>query len=233
MLRIIICVIFVAVSATGLAQENFEGVYFCNENRACKVVITGDKFYYVESLPKWTNDTLADFYWKRVNDRFIKVYISDICYDYDMRRSTKTQQFYDSLLPQSHIRFRFFMNETKDLKVFLHIVEKDGKYISKTYDFIYSNDNREIVVPKPGTKFSFTIEEHISNIQMHDSLGVYYGSNFFYRADEYIKSQNINLIEIHIPFDYSYFEKYYTVGEFVRVHNDTLTWKGRTFVKSE
>lgn len=231
MLRNIICAILVICSGTGLAQNNLEGVYFNNENSACKVGITGNRFYYVESLPKWTNDTLADFKWKKVNEQFIKVYISDICYDYNMKKNTRIRQMHDSSLGEKRVVFRFYMNNTKSLDVILYATYKDEE--SKRYDFIYSNDNREIVVTSPVSTFYFSISTPISNIQMHDSLGGYYGSNYFSSLHYEIKSAKINLVEVHIPFDYSYFEKYYTVGEFVRVHNDTLSWKGRTFVKSK
>lgn len=231
MLRIIIFIIFVVGSVTGLAQNNLEGVYFSNENSACKVGITDNRFYYVESLPKWTNDTLADFEWKRVNEEFIRVYFPNISYDYNMKINTKIRQSYDSSIVDNCVIFRFSMNNTKNLDVSVSAKYKNEESVS--YDFIYSNDNHEIVVPSPVSTFYFSISTPISNIQMHDSLGGYYGSNYFSSLHYEIKSAKINLVEVHIPFDYSYFEKYYTVGEFVRVHNDTLSWKGRTFVKSK
>ena len=258
-------IIFIAPTIVQ-GQNSICGIYYNDKNHACKVNITNENFYYIESLPVWTNDTLADFEWRKVGNEFIE--INSKCNIYEILgniiKASKIIQTYDSSLNTDCIKFRIILPKTKPVVLNIYRGHSDenrlkdahkeeirfpegaqlysGNKFRESIDSILNGNtsayyidslySQECIYPKRMTYFNITIEP-IQYPILHDTVGMYYGYDLFDIAFDKKLDSNANSVEIFNPFDYSYFEKYYTDGEFVRVHNDTLTWKGRTFVKSK
>jgi hypothetical protein len=101
------------------------------------------------------------------------------------------------------------------------------------YNFIYSEDNKEFTVPAP--KISDYILIYIYNpIYDYDEEldGAFYG--FRYIPIVYTIEGNVNHISIEIPaIDDAFFMKYFIKGEYARVIDNKIYWKGEVFIKQE
>ena len=106
---------------------------------------------------------------------------------------------------------------------------------NKIEEIIYPTDSI-VWISKKTDYFSYFIKPADTLPKMHDPIGLFYGVREFPNFGSDI-NDNIrfftNAIDIEVPLDDSYFERYYIEGEYVRVHNDTISWKGRSFVKKQ
>lgn len=213
------------------------GAYHNVDNKEYKIFITDDRFYYLESNASWSNDTLAECIWTRINDQFIEIKsVED--YTYTLFSNMDFTISVDSCVKTDSIKFVFSIPYTKsDLKIVIAgLYREKFRYslTNKREKFIYSQNNRVFMISNDLVRIEYILISPCDAVKEHDSYGRFYGiPNFVFFCDDKIPP-HINDIRINIPLDNSYFEKYYIKNsEFVRVHNDTVSWKGRTFVRSE
>jgi hypothetical protein len=212
------------------AQEDISGIYQAKYSN--KVKIENDKFYYF--CPDYRTiggsdrmDTLADCYYKRVNDEFIELNSSrtteDIIFSMKIAQDSIVNIPADSILVKFKIPY-----QTRDLRI--RISSRTSSFFWK--EFIYSSKNQTIMIPKESTAFDFSIEP--KRLAIRELDGQYYGRANFYSLLKYKIEKNINSIEIEIPMmNNSFFETYFVKGEYARIVGDTLTWKGDKFVKKK
>ncbi len=68
----------------------------------------------------------------------------------------------------------------------------------------------------------------------HSYDGLFYGIVGFDPFREIQIEKNVNHISIEIPaINDAFFERYYLKGDYAKVSNDTITWKGDVFVKEK
>lgn len=211
------------------AQGNIYGVYNNETDSLCKIEISKDRFYYIESLPIWANDTLAECMWRRVSEQFIEIKYPYPSERYKILENTEKIQSWDTTrFMKKRIKFRFSIPYVvKPIRISVFNSENHNDSV----EFVYSESQNEVIFPNRMEKFDLAITQDGFNMPLHDKMGLFYGVGAYWDFENEIVP-DANLINIHIPLDDSFFEKYYILkGEFVRVNNDTITWKGRNFIK--
>lgn len=99
----------------------------------------------------------------------------------------------------------------------------------KQNKFYYSSQQTEFTIPFQGGNISFQI--YPDYIMPHTAEGSFYGI-LEYNTLDFTLEKGINYIEINIPtIDNSFFEKYYIKGEYARIIDDNIIWKGKVFKK--
>lgn len=216
---------------------NLLGVYAQQINRykdetGREIMITDSFFYYIEkhpSYPYWYNDTLAVCTFKRVNNDFLELNSQNpyqtIASEYKVLRSTVEYLDKDSLEISFQIPY--------DRGELIISIISTNVFPVKNYDFIYSQSNNSIIIPRKIKDFTYSIMPDDRNAIVHDVRGMNYGILFIISESITLES-DINYIEISIPsLTNSFFEKYYVKGEYARIVGNTIIWKGRTFIKDE
>ena len=224
-----ILILFWLFSLCAYNQKDFTGTYYDIRDNGYNVSITSNRFYYIEPNAGWCNDTLAECTWKRKNEQFIEIRSSPDYFNLPFENMNVAVSI-DSCISPDSIKMVFSIPYTKsNLNIRISgVYDERGLYKRN----IYSGSRCEFMLPKPNGRISYIGIEAIKDMREHDSDGKFYGFFDFPVYFSYNESWiGANYYEINIPLDNSYFEKYYIRKEFVRVHNDTLTWKGRTFVK--
>ena len=116
MKNILSFVLFTALCAVPVyaqRRDSICGTYYDDMNRTCRINITNDRFYYMESQPVWTGDTLADFEWERAGSQFIEIKYPYKLWGQNIMEATKIVQSYDSSINADSVKFRIVMPETK------------------------------------------------------------------------------------------------------------------------
>lgn len=222
---------FMAIVSNNL-HNTIKGLYHDINNSMNKVLITDDRFYYMESEAGWSNDTLAVCSWIQIDDQFIEIKLTENYADLPFKNMNVSTAV-DSCLSADSIRFVFSIPYTKsELNIVISGTQKGfSKQVIEM--IVYSKDKSEFVFPNNWAHIDYIQITPRENKKEHASFGRFYGLSEFtvyFRKD--VITQNINVCIINIPLHNSYFEKYYIKNcEYVRVHNDTISWKGRTFVK--
>ena len=94
----------------------------------------------------------------------------------------------------------------------------------------FFQSKREFVIPKTVKSFSFTIFNE--QIKPHTVNCLFYGAIDFNPLRKYQIEENTNHISIEIPaLDDSFFERFFLEGDYARVSENTITWKGEVFHK--
>ena len=207
----------------------FEGVYYDVKNNGYRISLTGNRFYYIEPNAGWANDTLAICKFDIVDEEFIYIKYPHLIYEASVILGTKIKSYRGFFWPRKNIRVRFsFPNTKTKLRIEYHAKNKIEEIIYPTDSIVW--------ISKKTDYFSYFIKPADTLPKMHDPIGLFYGVREFPNFGSDI-NDNIrfftNAIDIEVPLDDSYFERYYIEGEYVRVHNDTISWKGRSFVKKQ
>ncbi|MDH6344329.1 hypothetical protein M2480_003239 [Parabacteroides sp. PFB2-12] len=190
-----------------------------------KIEFKNDEFYYIEShsfSPVWYNDTLAVCTVKKLDGQFVE--LNSIPPDVIAQRGLSVIQGFDCMAEDS-IKISFsipYNNDNLNITVFSNTL--------KTFDLTYSKSDKELMLPNDFKTIAFTISPERSVVS-HSIDGRFYGV-LYYSSIEYTIEENTNHIEISIPaMDDSFFERYYVKGEYARVVNDSIFWRGDVFVK--
>lgn len=132
----------------------------------------------------------------------------------------------DRELSNDSLKIKFFLPYTNGILRITIYTE-----ISKTFSFNYSKDNKECTIPFIGGNISFLIRPDY--ILPHTAEGLFYGI-LEYNTLDFFLEKDINNIEVNIPtIDNSFFEKYYIKGDYARIVNDSIIWKGEIYRKSD
>lgn len=221
----IIILLFNLVSIYSFGQQDLSGVYFSESGT--KIEINKNKFIYTEHythLPIWYNDTLAECTIKRIDANFIE--LNSTSPHQIVYQRLKVLQFSDSTVNDS-IKVSFsipYQRNNLEISVFTNTF--------KIFDLNYSQNRRELMLPKDVKVITFTVSPG-QYFTPHGVDGTFFGI-LYYSSIEYTIEKGINHIEIKIPaIDDSFFEKYYVKGDYARVTNNSITWKGKVYKKSK
>ncbi len=218
-------ILFIFYSFIISAQNKLYGRYYSESGVYFE--IKDDKFKLImlnSAINGFYSDILAEGTMKYIDNSFIELnsLISPV---YEIFRTLKITQSEQGLM-DNDIEIKFLIPYKRDS---LRIAIYTDKF--KTFKFSYSDYNKSIIIPKGVNSFSFMIEPE--NIITHNFDGTYYGV-LSLNSLEYNIEKEIKLIEVNIPaLDDSFFEKYYLKGDYVRIVNKSIIWKGEVFNKME
>ena len=203
------------------AQNNISGIYL-NE-ASMEIKIEDNMFYFIVSQshsPIYANDTLAKCTFEWVDANFIE--LNSILPDI----STYVVQSSDTTINDS-IKVSFLIPyQRSKLKIEVHT------NIYSTYYLVYSNNNKELMLPNNVESISFFIVPE--QIIPHTYDGLFYGIVGYDSFQDYKIEKYNNHISIEIPaIDGSFFEKYYVRGDYAKISGDSITWKREVFRKKQ
>lgn len=208
-----------------MAQNNsITGNYF-NESDYC-LQIKKDSFKLVvqhTSPLMRSSEIWAEGVLKRINKDFIELNTINIPWE-KVQKTIEVIQKRESYINDIEIKFTIPYNRT-DLEITIY----DEDFNS--YMYIYSKNNNKIKIPKTES-ISFYIVP--VNLLPHTPQGNFYGIIGFDSMIEYQIKEGMNNIEFIIPaIDDSFFERYNIVGDYARILNDSIIWKGDIYIKRE
>jgi hypothetical protein len=225
MKKISLLILFVLYCYFVYGQRNLTGIYI--NKWGDKIEIKRNRLNYkiADNLecPFFYNDTLAKCVFKWVDDNFIELNSTSpyviACQGLKVIQST------DSIVTDS-IQVSFSIPSQNHLKASI------TTNAFKTYNLNYSKNSRELMLPKGTKSISFSISPD-AYFTPHSIDGLYYGVLLF-SSIEYSIERKTNHINIEIPaIDDTFFERYYVKGDYAKISNDSITWKGIVFVKKE
>lgn len=196
-----------------------------NQSGMC-IEIKGNqfKFFIPESEhPTYINDTLAACTMNKISADLIEInsvpaYVAGL-------KGFRVVQYVDS-------------NKTDSVKVTFSIPytrsNLDVSVFSERFRLTlsYCKNRKFLFIPKNCKEISILVSPG-NNIIPHSFDGSYYGVLFF-SYYEYSIKDHCDSISVEIPaIDDSFFEKYYIKGEYARIVNETIIWKGDKFVRKE
>ncbi len=215
--------LYILFFQSSLGQKKIAGVYLSKSGT--KIEIKGNEFVYIEphiENPVWYNDTLLRCSFRLVDDGLIE--LNSIAPHLIVQRSLKVIQSLDPTVKDS-IRVSFkipYQRHNLDICIFTNDI--------KTVDLSYSKNNRIVVLPGNTKKIGFSISPGIY-LTPHSVDGLYYGI-LYYSSIDYSVETHTNRIDIEIPaIDDSFFEKYYLKGDYARIVNKSIIWKGEVYRK--
>jgi len=220
MKKLILFVLIICSTYIFGQKNNIDGIYF-TKYKGEYIEIKKDVFIYVTLQNTiYINDTLAKCKINRISNDFIEIN-SDMP-AYIARKSTEIIQSMDTTVKDS---IKVIFSIPYEWKLDIEIINKHN---FKKYFLMYPNA-KEIMLPQDIKVISFLLEPYHKN--MTSLEGFDYGIRHYYSLEYNIK-ESINKIEIKIPaIDNGFFERNYVKGEYVRVLNNTLIWRGTVFKK--
>lgn len=188
------------------------------------IEIKGKHFIYAlnQHYPAiYYKDTLANCTWDWVDKDFILIKSespSDIVFS-----SMKVQQYSNSNV-QDSITINFHVPYDRGM---LGIRIYDDKY--RVYKYECYPQKCCIKIPKDIKRFSFDIRPEVLP---EESNGKFYGITCLNSIVEFEVVKGVTVMDFDIPnLTNSFFEQYYVVDEFVRVHGNCIFWKGEVYKK--
>lgn len=207
-------------------KKDISGTYF--SKFGTKIEIIGNDLNYI--IPQiqppvvWGNDTLAKCTFKWVDTNLIE--LNSTSPNILVLKGLKVVQFSDSTINDS-IKVSFLIPHQRwNLKISVYTNN------FKEFNFIYSKNSRDLMLPNNVESITFSIEPE--RIMPHTSDGQFYGIVAFSSFQEYQIEKNTNHISIEIPaIDDSFFERYCVTGDYAKISENTITWKGEVFKKKK
>lgn len=219
--------------ANAQSTDDLSGRYY-DESGVC-FEINKDQFKlttHLSPLPAiWEMEVMASGTVERIDNSLIELNsyetpATTVARDLKIIRTTEIE-------PQDSIEIKFsipFKSLPKYSKLNITLFPGNISPYNKECSFDYSMTNTTIRVPNTVKSFSLYIVPEW--LFPHTSMGAFYGIMTFYSFEEYIVGEGINHIEIEIPvMDLDFFQRYYVVGEYARVTENSITWKGVTYRK--
>ena len=206
-------------------NKDISGTY--SSKRGAIIEISGNEFNYIDPQfgnPRCCNDTLARCAFKWVNADFIE--LNSTPPRILALKGFKADKFTDAAINDS-IKVSFlFPRENRNLKI--TVIDNDS---FNSFHFIYSDSNRELMLPENVASIDLCIEPE--DIVIHTADGLFYGTSeldlFGFQIEE-----NINHISIEAPaIDCAFFDRYYVKDEYAKISEDAITWKGEVFTKKQ
>lgn len=181
------------------------------------------------SQPGIPEDTLAicDFKW--VDKSFIEVNsIKDPFIE--ASKSMIIFQTKDSTINNDSIMVIFKIPTQGELVIHLLSDTSSFDFIRDCeYKLEYNQSKQVLFINKNSVKISFTVKQ--KDVTPSTLTGYLYSILEFLQA-EVVINDNINKIIIEIPaINDEFFERYYIKGEYARVINDKIIWRGVTYKK--
>lgn len=217
--------IYILCNVTILAQVDLSGNYRYETGIMLK--IEKDTFRLImpnNARNGWYTEIMAEGEIKQINSSLIELNTGEnVIWDV-MRSVVVTQQLVDSIDTDS-IKVRFSIpNYSGKLKVSVYTDTSD------IFNLEYSDKNKELNIPKDTETFFFYITPDY--LHSHTPMNSFYGVIGFDPMEEYQVDNSVNFIEIKIPnLTDIFFERYHIEGDYARVVNDSIIWKGKVYKK--
>jgi len=237
MKRMILIFAMSYIYISSFAQKNINGVYYDGNGRRLEVF--NNKFLYAMSwhdLATWYSDIIAEASFTWVNDDFIELHAVSTKSKIDSALSIiKTYNpkqkngirvtFSIPELRHRKLKVTIYRTTKNDLNNFRKIRERRFSYQGgdgiKTFRF--SNK-------KNWLKFSIVPAYYRPNTI--DEGDGYYNSYIEYSIPYEVLGDSINNVAITVTnFDDAYFGRNEINGEYVKIEDDKLIWRGRTYTK--
>ena len=217
----------VLYSTVVLAQTNISGTYV--DQYGMTLILDDGHFKLIQPTPArrgFYSEVLAEGVFEQV-DKSLAEFNSLNNPAFEATRSMKVTQRTGPVAADS-IELCFSIPYRKSgLKIF---VDTTDPY--KSFVLNYSAKNNVLYIP--GNVKSFFLSVIPEYLPPHTAAGQFYGVVEFSALEAYDVAKNANRIDIEIPaLDDAYFEKYYVKGDYVRVMENALIWKGELFVKKK
>ena len=200
--------------------KDISGTYY-NES-GFRIEIFGNEFNCIVTHPHarfWSIDTLAKCTFKWIDDSFIE--LNTPLPDIVGNEGLKVVQSADSSSSLDSIKLSFKIPYQRGLRISVCTNPGFGYFFQSKSEF---------VIPKTVKSFSFTIFNE--QIKPHTVNCLFYGAIDFNPLRKYQIEENTNHISIEIPaLDDSFFERFFLEGDYARVSENTITWKGEVFHK--
>lgn len=235
LVNIIMLIIFFVINFQVYGQsKNLYGRYYKVEDDNLGSVycidVNGMQLNFMSSSqPGIPEDTLAicDFKW--VDKSLIEVNsIKDPCIE--AFKSMIIFQTKDSTINNDSIMVIFKIPTRKELVIDLLSDTSTFNFIRDCeYNLEYNQSKQVLFINKNSVEISFTVKPKV--VIPSTITGYLYSILRFWEPEVKI-NDNINKIIIEIPaINDEYFERYYIKGEYARVINDKIIWRGVTYKK--
>ena len=224
----ILSIIFIfCFCITLFGQKDISGTYY-NEY-GVSIRIDNNKFTYIfpqTHSPIYSSDTLAECTIERVDNNFIE--INSISPLLSLLNGLEMNQKYDKTINDSiKVVFKIPYNLNS-----LTISIATDLAFQKLFEFDYSKSHNSIMLPKTTTFFLIGFTPQLSSIRTHYSDGLSYGIVKIEPLLSCTVEDGKNIIAIDIPtLVDSFFEKYYIKGEYARISNKMIKWRGELYIK--
>ena len=223
--KTIVTILLLIYSLSSFCQENIEGMYYQIGRETFE--IRKDSFIMTipwDVLPAARESMVVVGKVEQIDSNLLKLNSveNDIHKNISMVQSVKEYK-------NDSVRIRFHIPSERDLIIKL---SSSKKRTPKDFILHYrKGSSEEIVIPKNARIEHYTIRE--DNVVPHKVFGVFYG-----KLETMLTLKDIeewaDSIDISIPdIDDMYFYQYYVVDEYARLSGDTISWKGRKYIKNK
>jgi hypothetical protein len=219
---IFLLLLCLAIHASFGQRRDISGIY----GRLGEYIkIEEDRFYLI--IPQsqfghilWFTDTLAIGTFEWVDDNLIEIN-STPPHNIVRQKGLNVVQSWDSTVTDN-IKVLFSIPYRRSLEI--SVIADDFK----AFELTYSKNNRDVMLPNNTEMITFSIVP--KHVRSHTNDGLFYGIVEFNSFQEIQIRENVNHILIEIPaMNDSFFERYYIKGDYARISDDTIIWKGEVF----
>jgi hypothetical protein len=205
-------------------NRNISGTYV--SEYGTKIEISNNEFFYIvpqDHSPFWYNDTLAVCTFDFEDDSFISLKtVHPIAL---ALKDMTIVQMCDTTLDDNVLKVSFNMPYQKTnliIELFTNTYHE--------FSFDYSTSNQSMMIPEKVKTVSFYITPE--RITPHRASGLFYGVIGVESFQDFTINENVNSILFELPaINDSFFENYYLNNDYVKISNDTITWKGDAYIK--
>lgn len=217
-----VLIIFTIYSLFTYGQKVNNGVYY--DDCGYQIEIKNETLKLIRpDSPGFPGMVLAECTINQIDESFIEL---NSLSPYDIvQENISIKQFCDSSINKDSIKITFSFAYTNILDISISI----GDF--KDYGFEYSKNRKDIMLPININTLSISISPQ--SFMPSTPEGLHYGI-LFYSSLECKIEKNINHVVITISaIDDSFFERYYVKEEYAKLSKDSITWKGKVFVKKK
>lgn len=215
-------------------QNKISGVYMSDTDTGCQVEIFNNRFLYVENhtdLASWWGEVLAEAEYVWVSDDFIELLAVPPNQVAD--KSIVTIMSNDSMhIDFTYLTLKMPAGSSRPLDVEISYLQNNNWQTIKT---VYYNTmgRKTVLLPNDIRKISLLVKpQKTMPIPADKESGLYF-SAIYYKSSEIEIGENINDIYIDIPaLDAGFWGRYYINGEYIKVEENKIVWRGRTFYKN-
>lgn len=206
-----------------LSQKKIDGKYYHEYGTYIEIIDDHFKMISPNSNVYYSN-ILAEGIIKPVDKNFIELNSQEEPF-IEATKSLKIKKETDASLSNDSLKIKFSIPYTNDNLIIIIFTPN-----FKQFRFNYSSTQSEFTIPFQGGSISFLI--YPSYTVPHTPEGSFYGV-LEYNTLEFDIKRNINYVEVDIPaINNSFFEKYYFNGEYARIIDNKIIWKGKVYKKA-
>lgn len=226
MRKIVLLGLCIICSNVAIAQKNdITGIYY-NKSGYCLQLRSDSIKLLVSQVSPLTrsSDLWFEGKYERVNKNFIEINSINNPWQ-EVQKTIEVTQKKKS--DKNNIEVKFLIPYSRsDLNITIY-TNNDFN----SYEFIYSANNHNIIIPKTKKISFYIVPEYLIP---HTPIGAFYGIIAFDSMVDYTIEDDMDYVEISIPaMSNSFFETYYIEGDYARIVDDDIIWKGEVYKKAK